>query len=46
MQGNDLPNKGKKGTIEKHLVNLKNPHKTPIVTPIDLDDRIMVIMAY
>ena len=46
VQGNDLPDQGKQGAIEKHLVNSKDPQKTPIVTQSDLDDRIMVIMVY
>jgi hypothetical protein len=41
-----LPDQGKQGAIDKHLVNLKGPHKTPIVTQSDLDDRIMVIIVY
>ncbi|XP_045030961.1 uncharacterized protein LOC116924587 [Daphnia magna] len=41
VQGNDLADQGKQGAIEKHLVNSKDPHKTPIVTQSDLDDRIM-----
>ena len=43
VQGNHLPDEG---AIEKHLVNSKDPHKTPIVTQRDLDDRIMVITFY
>ena len=43
VQGNHLPDQG---AIEKHLVNSKDPQKTPIVTQSDLDDRIMVITFY
>ena len=34
------------GAIEKHSVNSKHPHISPIVTQSDLDDRIMVITFY